>query len=122
MPASVETPCDNILMPRLTGKSSEMTCLSPTTMMVNLSDVDNHLECSEHRNIVDLAEEAGSSAAGSVLVTAEATTAETANLNDEEEEEEVIFQYEKVRTHLFLPSIAEAKAVLEDIKKILKPP
>jgi hypothetical protein len=82
-------------MPRLTGKTSEMTCPSPTTTMVSLSNVDNHLECTEHGNTVDLAEEAGGSVTGSVPVTAEATSAKTANPNDEEEEEEVTFDMRK---------------------------
>ena len=102
-PASVETPCNNTLMPRLTGKTSEMMCPSPTTTMDSLSNIDhNHLKSTEHRNRVDFAMEAGGSAAGSVPVTAEATSVETANLNDEKDEEEITFRYEKVGMHLFL--------------------
>ena len=41
--------------------------------------------------------------------------------NDEEEQEQVEFCYEKIETHRFVPTIAEAEAALEDIKEFLKP-
>ncbi|KAM6489429.1 hypothetical protein JOM56_015146 [Amanita muscaria] len=41
--------------------------------------------------------------------------------DDDEEQEQVEFQYEKIGTHRFVPTIAEAEAAFEDIKQILKP-
>jgi hypothetical protein len=45
--------------------------------------------------------------------------------DDDEEQEQVDFHYEKIAwgtgTYLFAPTIAEAEAAFEDIKKILKP-
>jgi hypothetical protein len=40
----------------------------------------------------------------------------------DEEQEQAEDQYEKIGTHRFAPTIAEAKAAFEDIKRILKPP
>jgi hypothetical protein len=41
--------------------------------------------------------------------------------DDDEEQEQFEFQYKKIGTHCFAPTIAEAEAAFEDIKKILKP-
>lgn len=41
--------------------------------------------------------------------------------DDDDEREQAENQYEKVGTHHFAPTIAEAEAAFEDIKQILKP-
>ncbi|KAK2459298.1 hypothetical protein APHAL10511_008687 [Amanita phalloides] len=46
----------------------------------------------------------------------------SASDNSDEEQENVEFHYEKIRTHQFAPTIAEAGVAFADIKRILKPP
>jgi len=38
------------------------------------------------------------------------------------EQEQIKFQYEEIRVHCFVPTIAEAEAMFKDIKRILKLP
>jgi hypothetical protein len=41
--------------------------------------------------------------------------------DDDKEQEQIEFRYEKIGTHRFVPTIAEAEATFRDIKQILKP-
>lgn len=52
----------------------------------------------------------------------ETLTVDTGGDDDDEEQEQIEFHYEKIGVHRFVPTVAEAEAVFEDIKKILKPP
>ena len=104
------------VMPRLAGKSSAGSVTLETeweirhdvggTVAIDLDENDVNMTTSD----VDRAEN-----------TPQSKVMDTGG-NGDDEEPEVEFQYEKIGTFSFPPTITEAEATFADIKKVLKPP
>ena len=122
MPAPVEV-STLFELPTLPEKSS-----SGSDVMDSESP-GNHAECPTEAH---LGGETANNEAGNVAMATDDNAAENrleetlavdmGGDDDAEEQEEIEFQYEKIGVHHFMPTVAEAEAAFEDIKKILKPP
>jgi hypothetical protein len=125
------SPCGNVLHRGISGNTG------PTIMIMMDGGRDNCVECPNSGNDIEVGEVKAEACADLDMVVngteneavlnvregaAPESNTDAGPASDDEEEEQVEFRYEKIGTHRFVPTIAEAEAAFADIKKILKPP